>query len=174
VDFITDTKKVRTKSGYFTQETGDIVFDEGVINYLKNLYRGYWVEGDSLHKLLLFSLVLSLGLALFSIFLLSALSPLFYIVMVVSFPTGLLSVVLFNQFFTNFTDDNRISINNIHFARVKKGRKFITGPKITFMYKEGRKDKKRAVDMPSLMEPKSEEILSDAKEFLRDYNIKVK
>ncbi len=94
--------------------------------------------------------------------------------MVVSFPTGLLSVVLFNQFFTNFTTDDEIESDDVHYARVDEGRRFIRRPKITLLYKEDRKEKKRAINLPSLLMPRSDEILEDGKELLRENGIKVK
>lgn len=155
-------------------DSGKIVFDEGVLSYLKNLYVGYWREGDRLHKTLLVSLILSLVAALGSIFLLSALSPAFYLIMVISFPSGLLLVILFNQIFTNFTSEDEIEVDDVHFARVNEGRKFLRRPKITLIYEEDREDKKRSINLPSLLMPSSEEILEDGKELLRDHGIKVK
>lgn len=164
----------RTESGYMNSDSGDVVFREGVIKFIENLYLCYWEEGDTLHKFLLTGLFLSLGTALFSIFLISAFSPLFYLIMVVSFPTGLSAVILFRQFFTSRTNDRRIPKDNIKFVRFDRGRKLFRKPKATFIYKEGRKDKKRKVNFPSLVAPRSEEILDEAEGFLKEEGIKVK
>ena len=164
----------RTESGYMFEESGDIVFEEGVLNFIKNLYLFYWGEGDALHKILLVGLFSSLALALFSVFLVSALNPTFYLIMVVAFPAGLTSVVLFRQFFTTFTNVRRIPIENIRYVHVKEGRKFLTKPKAVFLYHEDREEKKRSVNLPSLVAPKSEEMLQEAKEFFKDNDLKIK
>lgn len=165
---------IRTESGYVYEESGDVVFDEGVLNFIENLYVFYWSEGDILHKLLLIGLFMSLAVALFSIFLASALNPLFYLVMVVAFPAGLTGVILFNQFFTAFTNARRVPIEDIRYVRVKEGKKFLKKPKAIFMYHEGREEKSRSMNMPSLVSPEAEERIQDVKDFLKENDVKVK
>lgn len=164
----------RTESGYMYEESGDIVFEEGVLNFIKNLYLFYWSEGDALHKILLGGLFLSLALALFSIFLVSALNPTFYLIMIVAFPAGLSAVVIFRQFFTTFTNVRRVPKENIRYVQFNDGRKFLTKPKVVFMYHEGRDEKKRSVNLPSLVAPRSKEMVQEAKDFLEENNLKLK
>ena len=156
------------------EDAEDLLFEEGVVHFIKNLYVCYWSEGDALHKILLMGLFVSLFLALFSIFLISALNPTFYLVMVVAFPTGLSLVVLFRQLFTTFTNVRRVPLDNIRYAKIEEGKKFLTKPKIVFIYHEDRKEKKRSVNLPSLVAPRSEEIIDEAKEFLRNQDVKLK
>jgi hypothetical protein len=159
-------RSFETKRGRCLVDGRYLRLEESTAGYLRNLYEGYWVDGTRRTRLVFALTFFGFGypVAVLANAVFGSGPVVDSTTLVVLGGAGgvALAVTAYRRVVRGYTTADRIPLSAVTGASVTRGTKGLTRPRVTVVYDDGGRTRRRAILLPSLFLPDGEERYSQA------------